>query len=75
MIFKLTKNKIKEITSGFESLYRIPYILDIINGSQISIVALKVDPKSYYCWKGFYSTLIQGIIDAMYCFGIIIKGG
>jgi hypothetical protein len=49
LILKLIRDKIKEITSGFESLHGIPYILDTINGSHIPIVAPKVDPKSYYC--------------------------
>jgi hypothetical protein len=47
VIVKLTKDKIKEIIGGFESLHGIPYILDTINGSCIPIVAPKVDPKSY----------------------------
>jgi hypothetical protein len=47
VIIKLTRDKIKEITSGFESLNGIPYILDTINGSRIPIVTPKVDPKSY----------------------------
>jgi hypothetical protein len=35
-------------------------MLDAINGSHISIIALKINPKSYDWWKGFYSALIQG---------------
>jgi hypothetical protein len=46
---KLTKDNIKEITISFKSLHGIPYILGAIDGSHIPIVALKVDPKSYYC--------------------------
>ncbi len=74
VIHKLTRKKIKEITIGFESLHGIPYILGAIDGNHIPIVALKVDPKSYYCQKGFYSTLIQGIVNAKcnfwdYCYG------
>jgi hypothetical protein len=45
MIPKLTKNKIKEIIVGFESLHGIPYILGVIDGSHIRIVAPKVRPK------------------------------
>ncbi len=48
MIPKLTKDKIKKIIVGFESLHGIPYILGAIDGSHIPIVALKVDQKSYY---------------------------
>jgi hypothetical protein len=49
VIPKLTRNKIKEIIVGFESLHGIPYILSAINGSHISIVTIKVDPKSQCC--------------------------
>jgi len=59
VIPKLTKDKIKKIIVGFESLHGIPYILGAIDGNHIPIVAPKVDPKSYYCRKGFYSTLIK----------------
>jgi len=64
VISKLTKNKIKEITTSFDCLCEIPYILGAINGSHVPIIAPKVDPKSYYFRKGFYYTLIQGIVDA-----------
>jgi hypothetical protein len=64
MIFKLTRNKIKKITIGFECLHGILYILGAINGNHVLVIAPKVDPKSYYCQKGFYSTLIQGVVDA-----------
>ncbi len=70
VIIKLIRDKIKEITSGFESLHGIPYILDTINGSHIPIVAPKVDPKSNYCWKGFYSTLIQGLVNVIIVLGL-----
>ncbi len=64
VIPKLTRNKIKEITIRFKCLHGIPCILGAIDGSHVPIIAPKVDPKSYYCWKGFYSTLIQGGINA-----------
>jgi hypothetical protein len=64
VIPKLTKYKIKEINSSFESLHGIPYILGVLDGNHIPIIAPKVDPKSYNCQKGFYSTLIQGIANA-----------
>ncbi len=43
MILKLLKDKIKEISTSFESLHVIPYILGAINDSQIPIVAPKVN--------------------------------
>jgi hypothetical protein len=42
----LTRNKIKEITIGFECLHGIPYIIGAIDNSHVPIIAPKVDPKS-----------------------------
>jgi hypothetical protein len=64
VIPKLTKDIIKEIIFGFESVHGIPYILGSIDGNHIPIVARKVDPKSYYYQKKFYSTLIQKVVNA-----------
>ncbi len=51
VIPKSTRNKIKKITIGFEHLHGNPYILGAMDGSHVPIIAPKVDPKSYYCWK------------------------
>jgi hypothetical protein len=47
VIPKLIKRKSKEIMIGFESLHGIPNILNAIDGSHISIIVLKIDPKLY----------------------------
>jgi hypothetical protein len=41
VISKLVKNKIKEITIGFEYLQGIPYILGAIDGNHVPIIALR----------------------------------
>jgi hypothetical protein len=64
VIPKFTKKLFKEITSSFERLHGIPYILGAINDSHVPIITPKKNPKSYYCRKGFYYTWIQGIVDA-----------
>jgi len=64
IIPKLTRNKIKYISASLSSLHKIPYILNAINRNHIVIIAPKIYPKSYYYCKGFYSTLIQGIVNA-----------
>ncbi len=53
MIFKLIINKIKNITTSFESLHGIPYGKGATNNSFFSIIAPKIDTKSYYCQKGY----------------------
>ena len=42
----------------------IPYIIGVVDGSHVLIIASKVDPASYYCRKKFYSTLLQGVVDS-----------
>jgi hypothetical protein len=46
VIPKFTKKKFKEITSSFEHLHRIPYILGAKNDSHVPIIAPKKNPKS-----------------------------
>jgi hypothetical protein len=72
---KLTSLRIAKISANFESLHGILLILGAIDGSYIPIIAPKVDMKFYYCRKGFYSSLIQEIVDANLCYGILIING
>ena len=61
VIPKLTLSRTAKINADFEIFHGIPLVF---GASYISSIAPKVDPKSYYCFKGFYSTFIQGIVDA-----------
>ena len=54
----------KRRTAEFESLQGIPYIIGTIDGFHIPIVAPSKDSLEYYCRKGFYSVLLQGVVDA-----------
>ena len=53
----------EKIVVEFEALHGIPLIIGTIDGSHIPIIAPIHDPVSYYCRKGFYSCLLQGIVD------------
>jgi hypothetical protein len=53
VILKLIINKIKKITTSFESLHGIPYIKGATNHSLFPIIAPKIDTKSYYCQNGY----------------------
>jgi hypothetical protein len=65
LVFKKpTLAQMKQIASEFEALHGIPYILGAIDGSHIPIIAPPYDPVSYYCRKGFYLCLLQGVVDA-----------
>jgi hypothetical protein len=61
---KPTLSRMKQIALEFESLHGIPYILGAIDGSHIPIIAPSIDPASYYCRKGYYSVLLQGVVDS-----------
>ena len=60
----LTKEHIQIIASKFEKLRGIPYIIGVVDSNHVPIIAPKIDPASYYCRKGFYSALLQGIVDS-----------
>ena len=54
----------KKIATEFEALHGILLIIGAIDGSHIFIIAPIHDPVLYYCWKGFYSCLLQGVVDS-----------
>ena len=58
----------KKIAAEFEALHGIPLIIGAIDDSYILIIAPSNDPVSYYCRKGFYSYLLQGVVDSKYKF-------
>ena len=60
---KLTRQRIEAMALEFEEVRGIPYIIGAVDGSHIPIIAPEVDPGFYYCRKGFYSALLQGIVD------------
>jgi hypothetical protein len=39
-------------------------VIGAVDGSHIPIIAPNLDPVSYYYRKGFYSTLVQSIVDS-----------
>jgi len=73
---KSTLAWIKQIAKEFEALHYIPFILRVIDWSHIPIVSPPIDPRSNYCHKDFYSTLLQGFVNARWVnFGITIMDG
>ncbi|HYP42886.1 MAG TPA: transposase family protein [Candidatus Nitrosocosmicus sp.] len=52
------------IASEFEEVQGISYVIGAVDGSHIPIIAPKIDPASYYCRKGFYSALLQGVVNS-----------
>jgi hypothetical protein len=68
VIRKQTESSLRAMAAEFEKLHGIPYIIGAVDGSHISIIAPPIDPTSYYCRKGFYSALLQGVVDKDYKF-------
>ena len=61
---KLTKSQIETIAKKFEEIKGIPYVIDAVDSSHIPIIAPRRDPAFYYYCKGFYSALLQKVVDA-----------
>jgi hypothetical protein len=61
---KLTKERIQIIASDFEKVRGIPYIIGVVDGNHVPIIAPNIDHASYNSRKGFYSALLQGVVDS-----------
>jgi hypothetical protein len=64
VIEKQTTTTLKRISAEFEELRGIPYVIGVVDGSYIPIIAPPIDPTSYYYRKRFYSALLQGVVDS-----------
>ena len=64
VIEKQSKTTLSRIVAEFEELRGLPYVIGAVDGSHIPIIAPPIDPTSYYCRKGFYSALLQGVVDS-----------
>ncbi|XP_036392705.1 protein ANTAGONIST OF LIKE HETEROCHROMATIN PROTEIN 1-like [Megalops cyprinoides] len=51
-----------------------PMCAGAIDGSHISVIAPRDDPASYYNRKGWYSIVLQGVVDHNFCFTDIYVG-
>ena len=75
VIEKQSKTTLSRIAPKFEELRGLPYVIRVVDGSHIPIIAPPIDPTSYYCRKGFYSTLLQDVVDSKCKFWIMIWMG
>jgi hypothetical protein len=64
VIEKQSAATLRRMAAEFEALKGIPYVIGAVDGSHIPIIAPPIDPTSYYCRKGYYSVLLQGIVDS-----------
>jgi len=63
IIFPSTESEINRIENGFKKLGKIPNVIGAIDGSHISIKAPHLFPVDYFNRKGFYSIVLQAVVD------------
>lgn len=51
------------IVQGYRDRWRFPQVAGAIDGTHISILAPTDDPADYHNRKGFYSVLLQAVVD------------
>jgi hypothetical protein len=59
VLLKYKKTSVVEVIAKFEALHGISYIMKVVDGSYILIIAPYHDLAYYYNCKGFYSILLQ----------------
>ena len=63
-----TGNEAMEIVRGFEERWGFPQCFGAVDGSHIPILAPSNNAKDYYNRKGFYSIVLQALVDHQYRF-------
>jgi len=48
----------------FQDLHQIPYVVWVVNGSHIPIVAPRLHAADYYNRKRFHSIMLQGVVSS-----------
>lgn len=61
-------DQLERVTESFQTKWGVPQCVGAIDGCHIPIAAPVGNHSDYYNRKGFYSMLLQGIVDADYCF-------
>ncbi|XP_057294668.1 uncharacterized protein LOC130623204 [Hydractinia symbiolongicarpus] len=57
-----------EIASEFETMWQFPNCIGAMDGKHIALYHPKLSGSTYYNYKGFFSLVLLGIIDARYRF-------
>jgi hypothetical protein len=63
IIFPSTESEINSISNGFKKFGRIPNVIGAIDGSHIPIRSPHLFPVDYFNRKGFYSIVLQAVVD------------
>ena len=63
IIFPTTESEINEVTNGFKRIGFFSNVIGAIDGSHIPIKAPHLFPVDYFNRKGFYSIVLQAVVD------------
>ena len=58
-----SERELKDIIHGFRDRWGFPQCGGAIDGTHIGILAPPISPADYYNRKGFYSVILQGVVD------------
>ena len=67
-------NELSRTVSAFEAVHGVPQCVGARDGSHIPINAPNRNHTDYYNRKGFYSVILQAVVDDRYCFTDINVG-
>ena len=56
-------DRLKELVQNFELSKGFPQAVCAIDGTHIPIIHPEQSPADYYNRKGYYSIIIQGVVD------------
>ena len=60
---KFKGERLKEVLDGFETTKGFPQAVGAIDGTHIPIIRPEQSPADYYNRKGYYSILMQAVVD------------
>ena len=69
-----TGEDLTNVINGFKSKWGFPQCVGAIDGSHIPIAAPELNHTDYYNRKGWYSMILQGVVDHDYLFCDICVG-
>ena len=63
-----SNENVDAIVDGFQRRWGVPQCVGAVDGSHIPICGPKDNHTDYYNRKGYYSIILQGLVDHRYCF-------
>jgi len=72
--FPMAPDRRKEVASGFQSRWGMMQCLGSIDGCHIPVMPLALNYTDYYNRKGWYSIILQAVVDSEYLFQDICVG-